>query len=84
MLPVLLQLPYSTALAAVFIEGWIFVLLSITGVRAAIIRLVPRCVLRVLYMESPRVVFRAWSCHSESIANFMAARVCFCLGTSLL
>ena len=41
---VVLQLPYATALAAVFIEGWIFVLLSVTGVRAAIIRLVPRCV----------------------------------------
>ncbi len=39
---VLMQLPYSTALAAVFIEGWVFVILSVTGVRAAVIRLVPR------------------------------------------
>ena len=45
-----LQLPYSTALAAVFIEGWIFVILSLTGVRAAVIRLVPRCASR---MQTP-------------------------------
>jgi len=47
------QLPYATALAAVFIEGWIFVLLSVTGVRAAIIRLVPRCVLSMQGVTMP-------------------------------
>ena len=33
---------YGTAIAAVFIEGWIFILISITGVRAKIIALIPK------------------------------------------
>lgn len=37
-----LQLPYGEALTAVFLEGIIFFILAVTGVRGAIIRLVPR------------------------------------------
>ena len=38
----LLQVNYQTALAAVFIEGWVFVLLAITGLRQRLINLVPK------------------------------------------
>lgn len=37
------NVPYEEALAGIFVEGWLFVLLAVTGVRAAIIKLVPRC-----------------------------------------
>lgn len=33
---------YKDALAAIFIEGWIFIILSITGARQYLIRLLPR------------------------------------------
>lgn len=36
------QVTYQTALAAVFIEGWIFIVLAITGMRTKMIGLVPR------------------------------------------
>lgn len=38
-------MPYRTALAAVFIEGFIFVFLAVTGVRTKIIRLIPKSVM---------------------------------------
>lgn len=38
----ILQVSYGTAIAAVFIEGWIFIALAITGVRAKIIALIPK------------------------------------------
>ncbi|KAL3161762.1 hypothetical protein ABBQ38_008857 [Trebouxia sp. C0009 RCD-2024] len=36
---------YKTALAAVFIEGFIFVFLAVTGVRSKIIRMIPKSVM---------------------------------------
>lgn len=36
------MISYQEALAAVFIEGWIFVLLSISGMRSGLLALVPR------------------------------------------
>jgi AGZA family xanthine/uracil permease-like MFS transporter len=36
------KIGYKEALAAAFIEGWIFIFLSITGVRARLIELIPR------------------------------------------
>ena len=36
---------YKTALAAVFIEGFIFVILAVTGVRTRIIRAIPKSVM---------------------------------------
>jgi AGZA family xanthine/uracil permease-like MFS transporter len=36
---------YQTALGAVFVEGWIFVVLAITGVRIRLIRLVPKSIM---------------------------------------
>lgn len=33
---------YQDALAAIFIEGWIFIILSITGARQFLIKLLPR------------------------------------------
>ena len=35
---------YGAALTAVFIEGWIFLLLSVTGARAKLITFVPRSI----------------------------------------
>jgi AGZA family xanthine/uracil permease-like MFS transporter len=32
------QVTYQEALAAIFIEGWIFIILSLTGVRQGLIR----------------------------------------------
>lgn len=37
-----MQVPYKDALTAVFIEGWLFILLSVTGARQALIRLLPK------------------------------------------
>lgn len=39
------QVAYKTALAAVFIEGFIFVFLAVTGVRTRIIRAIPKSVM---------------------------------------
>lgn len=39
------QVSYQTALGAVFVEGWIFVILAITGVRIRLIRLVPKSIM---------------------------------------
>ena len=36
------QVSYQTALAAVFIEGWILLILAVTGLRMRLIRLVPK------------------------------------------
>ncbi|KAK9793759.1 hypothetical protein WJX73_004292 [Symbiochloris irregularis] len=36
------SVPYKDALTAVFIEGWIFILLSITGARQLLIKLLPK------------------------------------------
>lgn len=38
----MLQVSYANALAAVFIEGWIFVILAVTGLRQRLINLVPK------------------------------------------
>lgn len=40
-----LQVAYKTALSAVFIEGFIFVILAVTGVRTRIIRAIPKSVM---------------------------------------
>ncbi|CAL8467446.1 g6984 [Coccomyxa elongata] len=37
---------YQEALAAIFIEGWIFIILSLTGVRQGLIRLLPETLAR--------------------------------------
>lgn len=37
-----LQLTYSQAMTAIFIEGWIFVILSVTGVRGGIVKYMPK------------------------------------------
>ena len=34
---------YQEALAAIFIEGWIFIAISILGIRQKLIALLPRC-----------------------------------------
>ena len=39
-----MQVSYGTALAAVFVEGWIFILLSVTGARAKLVTYVPRSI----------------------------------------
>ena len=39
------QVSYQTALGAVFVEGWIFVILAVTGVRLRLIRLVPKSIM---------------------------------------
>jgi AGZA family xanthine/uracil permease-like MFS transporter len=39
------NLTYSEALAACFIEGWIFILLSVSGVRGKLIQLVPKAIM---------------------------------------
>lgn len=36
---------YQTALGAVFIEGWIFIFLAVTGLRLRLIRLVPKSIM---------------------------------------
>jgi AGZA family xanthine/uracil permease-like MFS transporter len=37
--------PYQAALAATFLEGLVFLLICITGLRAVIMRRIPRCIL---------------------------------------
>ncbi|WIA33567.1 hypothetical protein OEZ86_006691 [Tetradesmus obliquus] len=39
------MITYQEALAAVFVEGWIFILISLTGVRGRIVSLVPRSIM---------------------------------------
>ena len=39
------QVKYETALGAVFVEGWIFVFLTLTGIRLRIVKLVPRSIM---------------------------------------
>jgi len=39
------QLTYQEALAAVFIEGWIFIFISLTGVRGRLVSLVPKSIM---------------------------------------
>lgn len=48
------QVSYQEALAAIFIEGWIFIILSLTGVRQGLIR-------RVLFGNAPVKA----QCHAE-------------------
>ena len=38
------ELTYEQAMAAIFVEGWIFVLLSITGVRGGIVKYMPKSI----------------------------------------
>jgi hypothetical protein len=38
------DLTYEQAMTAIFVEGWIFILLSLTGVRGGIIKYMPPCV----------------------------------------
>ncbi|WIA38688.1 hypothetical protein OEZ86_001993 [Tetradesmus obliquus] len=39
------MITYQQALAAVFIEGWIFILISLTGVRGKLVSLVPKSIM---------------------------------------
>lgn len=39
------NVPYEVALAAIFVEGWIFILLAVTGARGKLIQMVPRSVM---------------------------------------
>lgn len=41
----LLQITYQEALAAAFVEGWIFIAISLTGVRGRLVSLVPKCLM---------------------------------------
>lgn len=41
----LVQITYQEALAAVFIEGWIFIIISLTGVRGRLVSLVPKSIM---------------------------------------
>ena len=50
---------YQAALAAVFVEGWLFVILAVTGVRAAVIRVVPRSIMLVSGQRKTWAGFRA-------------------------
>ena len=38
------ELTYEQAMAAIFVEGWIFALLSITGVRGGIVKYMPKSI----------------------------------------
>jgi len=38
------SVPYQAALTSVFLEGWLFLILSLTGLRSLITRLIPRAV----------------------------------------
>lgn len=39
------KITYQEALAAVFVEGWIFIFISLTGVRGRLVSLVPKCIM---------------------------------------
>ena len=47
------QVSYQTALGAVFVEGWIFVILAVTGVRIRLIRLVPKSIMLATSAGAP-------------------------------
>lgn len=38
------ELSYQQAMAAIFIESWIFLILSVTGVRGGIVKYMPKCI----------------------------------------
>ena len=38
------ELTYEQTMAVIFVEGWIFVVLSVTGVRGGIIKYMPKCI----------------------------------------
>lgn len=38
------ELTYQQAMAAIFVEGWIFVLLSLTGVRGGLVKYMPKSI----------------------------------------
>lgn len=38
------ELSYQQAMAAIFIESWIFLILSVTGVRGGIVKHMPKCI----------------------------------------
>jgi len=40
--PPSLQLTYSETMTAIFVEGWIFIVLSITGVRGGLVKFMPK------------------------------------------
>ena len=42
--PLQLQLTYQEAMTALFVEGWIFLLLSFTGVRGGIVKYMPKSI----------------------------------------
>ncbi len=44
-MPAASQITYKQAVVATFIEGWLFLILSVTGVRGHVIRLVPKAVM---------------------------------------
>lgn len=37
-----LQLSYEQAMTAIFVEGWIFIVLSVTGVRGGLVKYMPK------------------------------------------
>jgi xanthine/uracil/vitamin C permease (AzgA family) len=39
------QITYKQAVAACFVEGWIFLVLAVTGIRAHVVQLVPKAVM---------------------------------------
>ncbi len=38
------QLTYQQAMTASFVEGWFFLILSVTGVRGGLVRYMPKCI----------------------------------------
>lgn len=38
-------MPYQAALSATFLEGLVFLIICITGLRAVLMRRIPRCIL---------------------------------------
>ena len=49
---------YKEALAAVFVEGWIFILISVTGVRGRVVELIPKHILYSTAVGIGRFRFR--------------------------
>ena len=47
---------YKDALAAIFIEGWIFIILSITGARQFLIKLLPRTLALSMSAGKPHLI----------------------------
>ena len=48
------KLTYQQAMTAIFVEGWIFILLSITGVRGGIVKFMPKSIALASSGEQPR------------------------------